>query len=78
MKRHPFRPTSFVLGVLFGVLAALFALDTAGDADLDLRWIPAVVLIGLGLATVLGGLARSRTAPPNSPETNSSAEPESR
>lgn len=75
MKRHPFRPTPFVLGVLFSVLAVLFALDASGDADLDLRWIPAVVLIGLGLATVLGGLTRSRSAPPNSPEAISPGDP---
>jgi hypothetical protein len=68
MKRHPFRPTPFVFGVLFSVLAVLFALDATGDVDLDLRWIPAVVLIGVGLATVLGGFARSRPTPPNLPE----------
>jgi hypothetical protein len=76
MKRHPFRPTPFVLGIVFSVLAVLFALDAGGEVDLDLRWIPAVVLIGLGLATVLGGLARSRPAPPNPPEAITPGNPE--
>jgi hypothetical protein len=66
MNRHALRLTPFVAGLLFVTLAVLFGLDAAGETDLDLRWIPAVVLIGLGAATVLGPLTRrapDRAAP---------------
>ncbi len=67
--KHPFRPTPLVAGLLYVTLATLFALESTNRAELDLRWIPAILLIGLGIAISLGGLTR-RGAP--SPPTDHS------
>jgi hypothetical protein len=57
--------TAFVCGLLYITLAVMFGLDALGRADVDVRWLPAVVLIGLGLAGVLGSAtAKPRVPPP--------------
>ncbi len=62
MKRHPTNIAAFVCGLLYVTLSVLFALDALDRTDLDLRWIPATVLIGLGLAGVLGSVVARRPA----------------
>jgi hypothetical protein len=61
MKRHPTDLLSLLSGLLFAGLGGLFALDRLDRIDLDARWIPAVVLLGLGLAMLLGAFARPET-----------------
>ena len=59
MKRHPLRWTPLIAGVLYLVLAIVFAFDAVDDTTVDVRWIPALTLTGLGLAVVVGSV-RSR------------------
>ena len=56
MRRHNFDAISFVTGVLFIALGALFALDRLGKINLNIAWIPAIVLLGGGVAGVLSSL----------------------
>ena len=51
MKRHTTDLFSLSAGVLFAALAVGFAADALDEWDLDVRWIPAVVLIVLGLGS---------------------------
>ena len=61
MKRHALDITSLIAGLLFTTFGVLFTLDQIDEIDLDVRWVPAVVLIALGLANLLGSLARRGT-----------------
>ncbi len=58
MKRHALDLVSFVAGVLFVTLGVLFALDQLDTLDLDLRWVPAIVLLALGAAGIAASLTR--------------------
>lgn len=60
MKPHPFDPRLFVAGLLFCALAVAFALDAADVVTLDLRWLQAVVLLGLGVAGIASSATRAR------------------
>jgi hypothetical protein len=64
MKRHEMDVLSLVSGVLFAGLGAVFALHALGWFSLDVRAVPAVVLIVLGL----GGIAAALTASPRPAE----------
>ncbi len=55
MKRHPLDLRSLFAGVLFLGLALMFALDQLDTWSVDVRWIPAIVLLTLGA----GGIAAS-------------------
>ena len=59
MRRHSLDVISLVAGVLFVTLAVMFALDRVGAVTLDVTWIPAIVLVGLGLAGIASGLRAS-------------------
>lgn len=63
MTRHPVDLRSLVPGLLFVTLAVLFVFDQLGSLDLDVRWIPAVVLLVLGLAGIATGLRRASVPP---------------
>ena len=52
MKRHDFDIVSLVSGLLFGGLGTVFALHAVGAFGLDVRVVPAFVLIVLGLAGI--------------------------
>jgi len=60
MQAHALDAFSLVAGAVFAVLGVLVAVDSA--TDLDPRWFIAVLLVGLGLAGVLGSLDWSRDA----------------
>ncbi len=63
--KHTLRLTPLVAGLLYLTLAGLFMLEATDQTELDLRWIPAILLIGLGIAVSLGGLSRRpATTPP--------------
>lgn len=61
MRRHRTDITSLIAGLMFVTFSVLIVLDRVDEIDLDVRWIPAIVLIGLGLANLLGSLAWRRT-----------------
>lgn len=52
--------TALVVGLLYVVVAALFGLDHADRIDLEISWIPAVLLIGVGAASVVGSIVDRR------------------
>jgi hypothetical protein len=60
MKSHALDAFSLVAGLLFVAVGALVAVDASASRDVDPRWIVAVLLVGLGLAGVLGSLDWSR------------------
>jgi hypothetical protein len=78
MKSHPLDAFSLVAGLLFVAVGALVTIDASASRDVDPRWILAVLLVGLGLAGVLGSLDWSRRsrepaegdseAPPDPPQ----------
>ncbi len=59
MKPHRLDLVSLVSGLLFTVLGVMFALDKTGAVTIDVTWIPAIVLVGLGLAGIASGLRAS-------------------
>jgi len=59
MKRHDFDIVSLVSGLLFGGLGTVFALHAVGAFGLDVRVVPAVVLIVLGLAGITAAATSS-------------------
>ena len=59
MKRHDIDVISLVSGLLFAGLGAVFALDALGTFSIDVRAVPAVVLIVLGLAGIAASLTSS-------------------
>ena len=58
MKRHEIDVISLVSGLLFAGLGAVFALHALDVFSIDVRAVPAVVLIGLGI----GGIAAALTS----------------
>jgi hypothetical protein len=58
MKRHDIDVISLVSGLLFAGLGAVFALHALDVFSIDVRVVPAVVLIVLGV----GGIAAALTA----------------
>lgn len=61
MRRHSLDLVSLVAGLLFTTLSVLFALDARATIDVDVRWIPAVVLLALGGGGIAHNLLRTRT-----------------
>jgi hypothetical protein len=62
MKQHDVDVVSLAAGLLFVSLAVVFALHELDVFSLDVRVVPAVVLIVLGLAGISGGLTARRAA----------------
>lgn len=60
MKSHRLDGFSLIAGLVFVAIGALVLVDAAADRDVDPRWIVAALLVGLGLAGVLGSLDWSR------------------
>lgn len=62
MRRHELDVVSLVFGLLFAAVAVLWPLwelDVLSGADL--RWVPPVVLVAIGLVGVTLSIVRSRT-----------------
>jgi hypothetical protein len=59
MKRHDIDVISLVSGLLFAGLGIVFALHALGAFSLDVRAVPAVVLIVLGLAGISAAVRAS-------------------
>jgi hypothetical protein len=63
VKRHEIDVISLVSGLLFAGLGAVFALHALDVFSIDVRAVPAVVLIGLGIGGIAAALTSSaRTA----------------
>lgn len=59
MTRHPFDPTSFVLGLLTVVVAVVGLVLALGDVSLEaLRFLGPLVLAGLGVVALLTATRR--------------------
>ncbi len=56
MNRHATNYTALMCGLLFVILGGLLGLESVETIDLDLRWLPAALFLGVGAAAVLGGL----------------------
>lgn len=59
MWRHELDLTSLVAGVVFVALGLAFLLDVLDTIDLAARWVPPVLLIGLGIAGLATAWGRS-------------------
>jgi hypothetical protein len=60
-ERHPLDLFSLIAGILFLGIGIIFVVDEAApDASIDVGWVLAALLIGLGLAGALGSLVRPR------------------
>lgn len=59
MSRHDLDATSLVAGLVFLALGLAFLLDSTGVVDLQVRWVPPALLIGLGLAGLAAAWTRS-------------------
>ena len=59
MKRHDLDVISLVTGLLFVGLAIVFGLHALGTFSIDVRVVPAVVLIVLGIAGIAAALTSS-------------------
>ena len=59
MKPHRTDLISLIAGLLFTTLGVMFALDRLGTVTIDVTWIPAIVLVGLGFAGIATGLRAS-------------------
>jgi hypothetical protein len=77
MTRHRTDLLTLTAGVLFTTLAVLFTIDATGEVDLDVRYVPAVVLIALGVAGIISGLTSSppRAVPETADPTDSVDQP---
>jgi hypothetical protein len=60
VSRHPLDLVSLIAGFLFTALGVLFGLDAHGTIDIDVRWIPAIVLLALGAGGIAHNLLRTR------------------
>jgi hypothetical protein len=77
VKRHDLDVLSLVSGLLFTGLAVAFLLDALDVWSADVTWVPAIVLIALGIGGMLSVWRRNATlavadapaplAPPPSP-----------
>lgn len=61
MERHDLDLTSLVAGLVFVALGIVLAVDGADWADLDLRWMAPVLLLGLGAAGLAAALRSPRS-----------------
>jgi hypothetical protein len=62
VKRHDLDVLSLVAGLLFAGLAVAFFFDATDVWSADVSWVPAIVLIALGIGGVLSALRRHRPA----------------
>lgn len=55
MDRSAFNITALIVGIMFIVIGSLFLLDEYDVLDLDAVFVLPVLVIGLGIAIILGG-----------------------
>ena len=60
MRRHDLDPVSLIAGVVFGLIALVHLVGAATGEAMDPRWIPPVLLVGLGVAGLAGALRSNR------------------
>jgi hypothetical protein len=60
VSRHDLDPVSLVAGLVFVILAIAFLLDEAGTIRLRSALVGPVLLIGLGVAGLVGSAPRHR------------------
>jgi hypothetical protein len=60
-ERHPLDLFSLLAGMVFVGIGVVFLVDESAGLDLDVGWVLAALLVGLGLAGALGTLTRRRT-----------------
>ena len=63
MKRHSLDLRSLFAGLLFSVLAVVFALDQLDTWDVDVRWVPAILLLTLGAGGIAASVQRALRRP---------------
>lgn len=63
MDRSPTNRSALASGIFFIAAGTVFLLDRLGAFDLRARYLAPLVLIGLGLAMVLGGRWRGDANP---------------
>ena len=61
MKRHELDLTSLISGVIFAAVGVVYLIDLSPDYSVRPRWVLALVLIGLGVAS-LASTAKPRTS----------------
>ena len=66
MKRHEFDPLSFVFGALLAAVGLAVLLGGGHAANLHLRWVWPVLLLGLGVIMLVAASKRS-VRPPEVP-----------
>jgi hypothetical protein len=59
MRRHDLDLTSLLVGMVFLGVAAVYIVGQATGAQLDASWLGPLILVSLGLAGFVGGVARS-------------------
>jgi hypothetical protein len=55
MDRSQFNITALIVGVMFVIVGSLFLLDEYDVLDLDAVFVLPVLVIGIGIAIILGG-----------------------
>ena len=76
MKRHPFDAVSFVFGLVFAALAAVYLAAPQLDWDVAGPWLLPGALIALGVAAIAGAVGGLRSGRERQTLTASTSEPE--
>jgi hypothetical protein len=63
MKRHELDLTSLIAGLLFVAIAVAYVVGEYTDVSVDGKWVLPAALVGLGIAGLVGGVARTRRSP---------------
>lgn len=76
MKRHPFDAVSFVFGLVFAALAAVYLAAPQLDWDVAGPWLLPGALIALGVAAIAGAVGGLRSGRERPAQTEADPEPE--
>jgi hypothetical protein len=68
MKRHEIDLVSLIAGAVFLLVAATHLIGAAAGDDPDLAWLLPVLLVGLGVAGVIGAIRGVRRPPEAGPD----------
>ncbi len=67
MKRHEIDLLALLSGLLFASVGVAFLLDATNVWSADIRWVPPIVLIVLGIGGVLSTVGRRAPIEPAAP-----------